>query len=133
MNFAESGPWFLPVSGFDEVVATALDGAPMMVKKTIGNATHYYCALMNLPPEVYTAILDKIGVWRYYLGLHDPVWAGNDVLFLHAGIGGPKQLNLRPGTQARGIIGPFQGTLRSGDSFEAVAGMTYGFLLEPDN
>ncbi|MBR4518623.1 MAG: beta-galactosidase [Victivallales bacterium] len=133
VNFAESGPWFLPVAGFNEVVATALDGAPMMVKKTIGNATHYYCALMNLPPEAYVTILDKIGLHRFYLGLHDPVWTGNDVVFLHAGIGGPKQLNLRPGTHARAIIGPFQGTLRNGDTFEAVAGMTYGFLLENDN
>ena len=131
VNFAESGPWFLPVAGFDEVVATAPFGAPMMVRKTIGNATHYYCALMNLPPEAYATILDKTGVWRYHFGLKDPVWAGNDVVFLHAGIGGAKRLNLRPGTQARGIIGPFQGILRNGDSFEAVAGMTYGFLLEP--
>ena len=131
VNFAESGPWFLPVAGFDEVVATKPDGAPMMVRKTIGNATHYYCALMNLPPEAYATILDKTGVWRYHFGLKDPVWAGNDVVCLHAGIGGAKRLNLRPGTQARGIIGPFQGILRNGDSFEAVAGMTYGFLLEP--
>ena len=132
VNFSESGPWFLPVSGFDEVVATAPDGAPMMVRKTIGNATHYYCALMNLPPEVYAPILDQLGVHRYHLGLKDPVWAGNDVVFLHAATSGPKTLNLRPDTRARAIIGPLQGTaLQPGEPFEAVAGMTYGFVLEP--
>ena len=104
----------------------------MMVRKTIGNATHYYCALMNLPPEVYAPILDQLGVHRYHLGLKDPVWAGNDVVFLHAATSGPKTLNLRPDTRARAIIGPLQGTaLQPGEPFEAVAGMTYGFVLEP--
>ena len=58
--------------------------------------------------------------------------AGNDVLFLHDATSGPKSFNLRPGTRARAIIGPFQGTHRNGETFEAVAGMTYGFVLKND-
>ena len=132
VNFNESGPWFLPVDGFDEVVATAPNGAPMMVRKSLRGATHYLCTLMNLPPEAYETILSQAAVHRYHLGLHDPVWAGNDVLFLHAATSGPTALNLRPGTRARAIIGPFSGILRNGEPFETVAGMTYGFVVERD-
>ena len=132
VNFNTSGPWFLPVDGFDEVVATALDGTPMMVRKSLRGATHYLCALMNLPPEAYETILKRATVHRYHFGLRDPVWAGNDMLFLHAATSGSKTFNLRPGTRARAIIGPFQGTLRNSDPFEAVAGMTYGFVVESD-
>ena len=132
VNFNTSGPWFLPVDGFDEVVATAPNGKPMMVRKSIHGATHYLCTLMNLPPEAYEPIMKQAGVHRYHIGLHDPVWAGNDVLFLHAATSGPKSFNLRPGTRARAIIGPFQGTHRNGETFEAVAGMTYGFVLKND-
>ncbi|MBP5300936.1 MAG: beta-galactosidase [Victivallales bacterium] len=132
VNFNESGPWFPPVAGFDEVVGSAPDGSPLMVKKKIGRSTHYLCALMNLPPEVYAPIMDAADVHRYHLALHDPVWAGNDVLFLHASSSGPKTLNLRPGTRAKAIVGPFRGTLVPGETFEAVAGMTYGWLLEAD-
>ena len=51
---------------------------------------------------------------------------------LHASSSGPKTLNLRPGTRAKAIVGPFRGTLVPGETFEAVAGMTYGWLLEAD-
>ena len=128
----QSAPWFRPVAGFDEIIGTSADapGQPLLVAKQIGAARHIYSTLMNLPPEVYAPLLAWTGVHCYHRGLKDPVWVGNDVLFLHAASGGPKTLNLPEGCQARAIIGPFRGTLQSGESFTAEPALTYGFLLE---
>ncbi|MBQ4479791.1 MAG: hypothetical protein II943_04045 [Victivallales bacterium] len=130
-NQVESAPWFRPVKGFDKVLGTSVNGQPLMVGKKIGASYHYYCTLMNLPPEVYAPLLDQARVHRYHLGLKDPVWVGNDVVFLHAATGGPKSLNLPLGCQARAIIGPLKDTyIQSDKPFETEVGLTYGFLVE---
>lgn len=131
-NQVQSAPWFRPVAGFDEIIGASADapGQPLLVAKQIGSARHIYSTLMNLPPEVYAPLLAWTGVHCYHRGLKDPVWVGNDVLFLHAASGGPKTLNLPEGCQARAIIGPFRGTLQSGETFTAEPALTYGFLIE---
>ena len=91
---------------------------------------HIYSTLMNLPPEVYAPLLDRADVHRYHLGLKDPVWVGNDVVFLHAATGGPKTLEFPMACQAMAIIGPLKGYyIQSGKPFETEAGLTYGFLV----
>ena len=40
-----------------------------------------------------------------------------------------KQLDLPAGMAARSVIGPDVGTLRTGESFDARAGITYGFIV----
>ena len=102
-----------------------------MVVKKIGNSTHYVTALTNLPVELYSKIFDKTGIHRYSNKLtNDNYWIGNDVLFIHAGSNGAKSFVLPEGCTARAIAGPFKCTLASGESFEARAGMTYGFVVE---
>lgn len=62
-------------------------------------------------------------------GSSDPLWIGNDVVFLHAKTGGMKSIQLPPGMKMRAISGPFQGEFRSGEFWNAEAGQTYGFLV----
>lgn len=129
-NRAASRTWLPPLSGFDEAVAADGQGNPWVVRKTQGGATHYYCALMNLPRQVYEEILPRAGVWQYSRKGEDQFWIGNDLLFLYAKKGGRKSLQIPEGMAAEAILGPFQGTLEPGkDTFPALPGMTYGFLL----
>jgi hypothetical protein len=130
VNYNESAPWFIPVSGYDKVVGTDDQGQALMVSKKIGKATHYFTTLRNLPVEFYAAIFPKMGVHRYMTEINDPCWIGNDVIFLHAATGGEKRFNLPKGCKAEGIIGPYRGTLEDGDSFNAISGLTYGFLIK---
>jgi hypothetical protein len=129
-NYNATEPWFLPESGFDAVVGSDAKGRPLMVRKKIGNATHYFTSLMNLPEALYSKIMMESGVFRYMDTIEDQCWIGNDVFFLYACTNGAKKPNLPAGCKARAIIGPFKGTLKAGESFDAVAGMTYGFIIE---
>ena len=129
-NFRASAPWFLPEAGFDAVVGADAKGQPLMVRKKIGAATHYFTSLMNLPEELYARIMEGSGVHRYMDTIDDQCWIGNDVFFLYACTSGKKCPKLPSGRRARAIIGPFKGVLKSGEGFEATAGMTYGFVLE---
>ena len=126
-----TSPCFYPVSGFDAVVGKDASGAPLMVVKRIGAATHFFTTLTNLPIPLWSILLDKAGVWRYRpQATKDQHWIGNDVLFLHAVTNGEKRLRLRDGHHARAIIGPFKGTLKDAETFTARSGMTYGFVVE---
>ncbi len=129
-NRAASMPWFQPVAGFDEIVGTDDNGEPWMVRKAIGNANHFYCALMNLPAELYGDLLGKCGIQRYVKGLDDRVWVGNDLLFIYAGKAGTKKLSLPKGYKAKSILGPLQDTtLPHNGTFEAKPYLTYGFII----
>ncbi len=130
MNYNTSSPWFYPVGGFDAVLGRDADGQPMLVRKNLRGATHYFSTLMNLPMELYAGLLKDARVQRYRREIGDPVWVGNDVIFLSAKSGGPKSFVLPANLRARAIVGPFRGALQNGESFEAVAGLTYGFLIE---
>ena len=61
--------------------------------------------------------------------LSDPLWIGNDLIFLHAATGGEKQIHLPEGLRMQAVIGPLKGDFRSGQKWNAVAGLTYGFLV----
>lgn len=131
VNYNTSAPWFYPVSGFQAVLGSDAAGKPMLVKTAIDGATHYFSTLMNLPMPLYAGLMERAGVRCYADTFDDPLWIGNDVLFLHAKTGGVKHFRLPPGTRLRAIVGPFEGVLEAGKGFTAVAGQTYGFLVEP--
>ena len=127
LNFNSSSPWFYPVSGFDAVLGQDENGRPMLVKNR-GN--HYFSTLLNLPLTLWAELMTRSGVFRYTDSFEDPLWVGNDVVFLHARTGGQKQIRLPKGTRMRAIIGPLQGTLESLQAWEAVSSQTYGFIIE---
>ena len=125
-------PWFYPESGFDEVLGRGRDGRPMLVKVEKDGATHYFSTLPALPPEVLRHLAGRAGTHFYTPDTADPVWAGNDVVFLHAATGGKKSILLPPGTKLRGLIGPHKDKVFDpGEEWNAEAGSTHGFLVIP--
>jgi len=121
-------PWFTAVSGFDEVIARTSEGKPALVKWQRNGVTNYFCTIPNPPPEVLRRIAAEAGA-KVWIKSGDPIWAGNDFVTVHARTGGSKQLDLPAGMAARSVIGPDVGTLRTGESFDAKAGITYGFIV----
>ena len=76
-------------------------------------------------------LVSEAGAHLYTPVADDPVWVGNDVVFLHAVRGGKKRIMLPAGTQLRGIVGPYKGRIfKSGEAWNAEAGRTCGFLVE---
>ena len=125
-----TSPWFYAESGFDQVLGKDEKGRAMLVKFKRGNSVHYFSTLVNLPNSVYRKIAADAGVHCFNNG-DDPMWIGNDVVFLHAKTGGEKSIILPPGTRMRGIIGPYKGKVfASGDKWQADAALTYGFIVE---
>ena len=67
---------------------------------------------------------------NYSRNLSDPMWIGNDLLFVHSGSTGAKRIQLPSGVQMRAIIGPVKGVFKSGEPWQMEPGTTCGFLLE---
>ena len=124
-----SGPWFFPESGFKDVIGTVGGKTPALVSWEKNGVRNYFTSLMYLPPQVIRSIAGRAGVHLYNRECGDPLWIGNDVVFLHAKTGGMKSIQLPPGMKMRAISGPFQGEFRSGEFWNAEAGQTYGFLV----
>lgn len=129
-NWNEVAPYFYPERGFDNVIGQSPDGRPMLVSVKRNGATHYFSTLLNLPNETLRVMAAKAGVHIYNKEISDPLWIGNDVVFLHAKSSGEKSIILPPKTKMRAIIGPISGIFESGQSWNAEAGQTYGFLVE---
>lgn len=127
-NTIETSPWFLPVSGFDNVVAESPDGKAIIVTWKKNNSVNYFSAVPNLPPEMLRDIALKAGV-KIFSESGDPVHVGNDFIVLHAKTGGEKVINIPSGMILKSVIGPLECTLKPGEKFTAVAGRTYGFQL----
>jgi len=123
-------PRFYPVAGFDEVLGRNRQNKPLVVVKKLNGATHIFSTLPDLPLEMLDMIREKAGVFSYTENGYDPLWIGNDLLFLIAKKGGTKKINLPLGTRMKALIGPLSGTFESGESWQAEPGMTYGFLIE---
>ena len=123
-------PWFYPVGGAAEVLGHDGIGTPMLVKVIRNDARHYFSTLPALPVEVLRQLAKRAGVFFYTPDSCDPVWVGNDVVFLHAAAGGKKSIELPPGTRMRGVLGPHKGKIfKSGQKWYAEAGSTHGFLV----
>ena len=129
-NPFQSGPWFLPVSGFDKVLGSSKEGKPMLVQWKRGGATHYFSVIMRPSTALLRALASQAGVHLYSKSAADALQVGNDVLFLHAKSTGRKSLHLPPGRRARAIAGPIQGTFTGDFTIDATAARTYGFLVE---
>ena len=86
--------------------------------------------LTDLSREQLAAVADMAGIFRYSRNLNDPVWVGNDLIFIHSASPGKKQITLPEGVRMRSIIGPVEGVFKSGECWEMEPGMTCGFLLE---
>ncbi len=130
-NSIQTGPWFLPTSGYDELLATTPDGKPAMVSWRRDNVKNYFAAVPNLPPAMFRTIARQAGVWCYADG-SDPVYAGNDFVAIHMKSGGKKSLNIPAGLKAKAVIGPLHGYFKSGQTWDVIPGLTYGFLLEKE-
>lgn len=127
-------PWFYPVRGFNEVLGRDETGRPLLVGVEKDGATHFFSTLPALPVEVLRHLAGRAGVRFYTPDTGDPVWVGNDVVFLHAAVGGTKSIFLPPGTRMRGLIGPHKGKVfASGQRWHAEAGSTHGFLVYQDD
>ncbi|MBN2640200.1 MAG: beta-galactosidase [Victivallales bacterium] len=124
-----TGPWFLPVDGFDQIIATTQDNSPAIVKWRRNNTVNYFSPVPNLSPKLLRDIAAEAGV-HIYSDSGDPVSVGNDFIFLHAKTGGEKSFRLREGQHARAIAGPLKGNLISGQKWQALPGQTYGFMIE---
>jgi hypothetical protein len=126
-------PWFYPESGFDEVAGRDQNGRPMLVGCRKDGATHHFSTLPALPVEVLRHLAGRAGIHFYTTETTDPVWVGNDVVFLHAAAGGEKSILLPPDVRMRGLIGPHKGKVfSSGQKWYAEAGSTHGFLVIRD-
>jgi hypothetical protein len=124
-------PHFYAESGYDKVLGRNEAGRPVVVmKKTPGGATHIFSTLPDLPKEFLAELVAKAGVFRYTDSIADPLWIGNDLVFLYAATGGAKQINLPKGLRMKAIIGPLSGVFESGCVWQAIPGMAYGFLVE---
>ncbi len=125
-------PWFYPVSGFDEVIGRDGDGRPALVAARRDGAVHYFSTLPSLPSALLRQMASRAGAHIYTPHSDDPLWAGNDVIFIHTRTGGQKQVLLPSDSTMRGIVGMFKGReFRSGEPWVAEPGQTYGFLVVP--
>ena len=97
--------------------------------KKVNGATHIFSALPDLPKSLLDAVVKKAGVFQYVKTMDDPIWAGNDIVTLHAATGGKKQIFLPKGKFLKPILGPMKKTVRSGEIWEAVGGQSYVFLV----
>lgn len=124
-----NAPWFFPVSGYDSVLAKDEKSRAAVVVKKMNGATHIFSALPDLPKSLLDAIVKKAGVFQYVKTTEDPIWAGNDIVTLHASTSGKKQIFLSRGKYLKPLLGPMKKTVRSGESWDAVGGQSYVFLV----
>ncbi|MBO4618923.1 MAG: beta-galactosidase [Victivallales bacterium] len=90
------GPLFTPE--IDEgapvtVLGTLADGRPAMIQVQNDNCKLFFCALPQLPGAWLAAIAKTAGVTVYDDNHFDVVWAGHNVLTIHAIKGGERRLN----------------------------------------
>lgn len=133
VNGITSGPWFYPVSGFEQILAKDDDGNPMMVAWQRDGVHHLFSVLMNPTTDLLRTLFARAGIHLYTPDATDSLHVGNDVVFLNAKIGGRKQLLLPAGCRAKAIAGPITGDFGTSPAWNAVPGRSYGFLIERTN
>jgi beta-galactosidase len=127
--FLKTSPWFLPVSGYDIVAGKSLNGQALVVgKKLSSKQTLWFSAFLNPPVQMLRKMAQQAGA-RVWSKTYDPVFIGNDFIFLHARTGGTKQLFLPDGIKLEQISGP-KTELDDKIQWKAVAGRTYGFKIK---
>ena len=122
-------PHFYPESGYNKVLGRNESERPVLVMKNSSGAKHIFSALPDLPKELMGELMTQAGVFLYTDSTSDPLWVGNDLVFLHAATGGPKKIRIPQNLRMRAIIGSLEGEYSSGQTWNAEAGLTYGFLI----
>ena len=127
-------PFFYPVSGFDEVLGRDGRNRPMLVRRQLRGATHYYATQLVLPVSLIAGFARRAGVHFYAAPSDDKWWIGNDIAAVYVVEAGEKAIVTPPGTHLEQIAGPKlkRATVASGEKFPAVAGQTYIFLVRKD-
>lgn len=125
-----NAPHFIAESGFDTVLGRDDKNRPLVVVKKLNGATHIFSTLPDLPRTFLGDLIGNAGVFRYVDRYDDPLWIGNDLVFLHAATSGEKRIRLPEGLKMRTIIGPLSGEFASNQPWNAEVGLTYGFLIE---
>ena len=129
-SIRKSAPWFVPVSGFDEVLGRDENGDPALVSLKRNGATHYFSTLPNLPVEAVRELARRAGVFLYTPDTRDPAWIGNDLVFIHTATAGAKRIALPPGTKLKRILGGLsKDEFAPGEAWPGEAGRTYGFQV----
>jgi len=126
----KSAPWFVPVSGFGEVLGRDENGNPALVSLKRNGATHYFSMLPDLPVGVVRELARRADVRLYTPDTRDPAWIGNDLVFIHTATPGAKRVTTPPGTKLKRLLGGLpKDEYVSGEAWEAEAGRTYGFQV----
>ena len=130
VSLRKSSPWFVPVSGFDEVLGRDENGCPALVSVRRHGATHIFSMLPNLEREVVRELARRAGVRLYTPDAFDTAWIGNDLVFIHTAGAGAKKITTPPGTRLKRLLGglPKEEYL-SGETWYGEAGRTYGFQV----
>ena len=133
VTLRKSAPWFVPVSGFDEVLGRDENGDPALVSVKRNGATHIFSMLPDLPKGVIRELAKRAGAHLYTPDVRDPVWIGNDLVFVHTATAGEKRISLPPGMKLKRLLGGLEKDEYSGGSaWRAEAGRTYGFRVVRD-
>ena len=123
-------PWFMPVSGYDEVLGVDDYGEPVLVCVRRNGATHYISTLTNLPVETLREMAKRSGVHLYTPDTRDPAWIGNDLVFIHTATDGTKRITAPRGRKLKRLVGDLdKDLLNSDEEWRGEAGRTYGFLV----
>ena len=130
VNSRALSPWFMPISGYDEVLGVDDHGDPVLVCVRRNGATHYISTLTNLPVETLREMAKRAGVHLYTPDTSDPAWIGSDTVFLHTATTGEKRITTPRGRKLKRLVGPLDKDLvDSGEAWQGEAGETYGFLV----
>ena len=129
-NSRALSPWFMPVSGYDEVLGVDDHGDPVLVCVRRNGATHYISTLTNLPVGTLREMAKRAGVHLYTADTNDPAWIGGDTVFIHTATAGKKRITTPRGRRLKRLVGPLDREfLDSGEEWHGEAGRTYGFLV----
>lgn len=130
VNSRNLSPWFMPVSGYDEVLGVDDHGDPVLVCVRRNGATHYISTLTNLPIGTLREMAKRAGVHLYTADTRDPAWIGSDLVFIHTATAGTKRVTVPRGRRLKRLVGALDKEfLDSGEEWRGEAGRTYGFLV----
>ena len=133
VSLRKSAPWFVPVSGFGEVLGRDENGDPALVSVRRNGATHVFSLLPNLEREVVRELAKRAGVRLYTRDARDTAWIGNDLVFIHTAAAGAKRITTPPGTKLKRLLGGLtKDEYFSGETWRGEAGRTYGFQVVKD-
>ena len=128
LAYLTTGLNFRPLRNYDILVAKS-GKYPSVVGKNNGNRIDYFSAALVPQEHALQEMFRRANVRIYQRGT-DCFSAGNDFLVLHASTKGKKQLFIPNGHFVEQVLGPKVKFNPENPSWEAKAGLTYGFILK---